>query len=82
MRSENVIPIFDIYNSPQNQEIKIHRVMKNIKSFFAILAIVAVSASVSSCNRGYGCPNNFSISEQAVQAAQTVVSAAAVGMLK
>lgn len=56
--------------------------MKNIKSFFAILAIVAVSASVSSCNRGYGCPNNFSISEQAVQAAQTVVSATAVGLLK
>lgn len=51
--------------------------VKNFKSLFAIAAIVALSVSASSCNRGYGCPNNFSISEKAVQAAHTIVANAA-----
>ncbi len=56
--------------------------INNIKSFLAVAAIVAVSATMSSCNRGYGCPNNFSISEQAVDAAQTVVTNVAKSLIK
>lgn len=48
--------------------------IKNIKSLFAVIALVTISVSVSSCNRGYGCPNNFSVSEQTVQAAKTIVT--------
>lgn len=31
-------------------------ILKNIVAFFLL---VVFAASVSSCNRGYGCPNNF-----------------------
>jgi len=34
--------------------------MKNrIKQFIAIAALFAFASSITSCNRGYGCPNNF-----------------------
>ena len=56
--------------------------INNIKSLLAVVAIVVVSATMSSCNRGYGCPNNFSISEQAVDAAQTVVTNVAKSLIK
>lgn len=33
---------------------------KNILQQFILLAVIAVlAASFSSCNKGYGCPNNF-----------------------
>ena len=39
--------------------------MKFTKRFFRpnVLAVAAVALSLSSCNRGYGCPTNFSMSE-------------------
>ena len=44
-----------------------------IKQIFAIVLGLAFIASVSSCNRGYGCPNNFKAAvEQSAQAAQTI----------
>ncbi len=33
----------------------------SLKQVLAFLAILAFAASITSCNRGYGCPNNFSI---------------------
>ena len=39
-----------------------------LKQVLVLIAFVAFAASVSSCNKGYGCPNNF-------KAAKTVVNA-------
>ena len=51
---------------------------KMIKQGIFLVAFVAVIGSLSSCNRGYGCPSNFSIEETAVKvvknAAQSVVN--------
>lgn len=33
----------------------------NLKQFLAIGALLIFTASMTSCNRGYGCPQNFSI---------------------
>ena len=32
-----------------------------LKQVFVLIAFVALAASVSSCNKGYGCPNNFKV---------------------
>ena len=56
--------------------------INKIKSYLAVAAFVALSASISSCNRGYGCPNNFSLSEKAVQAGQAIVADAAALLVK
>ncbi|MEM1328228.1 MAG: hypothetical protein AAGI23_19900 [Bacteroidota bacterium] len=34
---------------------------KNLRKSLVIALSLAFAASVSSCNRGYGCPNNFSL---------------------
>jgi hypothetical protein len=36
---------------------------KNLRRIGAMAALVALALSFSSCNRGYGCPNNFSLSD-------------------
>jgi hypothetical protein len=33
----------------------------NFKQLLLVAALFAAAISFSSCNRGYGCPNNFSI---------------------
>jgi len=38
-----------------------------IKNLFVAFALVAFAASLSSCNKGYGCPNNFKVVQKAVQ---------------
>ena len=49
--------------------------MKNLlKNAFAFLLLVAFVSVMSSCNRGYGCPNNFKI-DTAVKVVNTVSSA-------
>lgn len=41
---------------------------------FLAFALIAVGMLSSSCNRGYGCPTNFSISEFAGNLVQGVLS--------
>ena len=48
-----------------------------LKSIGLCFVIAAFAASVSSCNKGYGCPSNFSVNKVAAKAATTVVNAAA-----
>ena len=35
--------------------------MKSVKKLIPVIALILALASFSSCNRGMGCPNNFSI---------------------
>lgn len=45
---------------------------KNIKKALIIASVIGFSTSISSCNRGYGCPNNFSL-KMVTEMAQTTV---------
>jgi len=36
--------------------------MKRVKSFALLAVIVLAFSALTSCNRGYGCPSNFSVS--------------------
>ena len=38
-----------------------------IKNLLAAIAFVAFAASISSCNKGYGCPTNFKVIQHVVQ---------------
>jgi hypothetical protein len=40
---------------------------KMLKKLIPAIALLALLASLSSCNRGLGCPNNFSIGESVAQ---------------
>ncbi len=48
---------------------------RQFKSIFAALALLLLAASFTSCNRGYGCPNNFSVNKIAVEAIKGVATA-------
>jgi len=48
---------------------------KNIRKALVIFTVVAFASSFTSCNRGYGCPNNFSIGEKVTEVAKTAVDA-------
>jgi hypothetical protein len=50
--------------------------MKKLKlrQVLAAVALLAFAASFSSCNRGYGCPNNFSVNKNAVEVVKTAIS--------
>lgn len=48
-----------------------------LKSTVLFFAFAAFASSFTSCNKGYGCPSNFSVDKVAVQAASAVASAAA-----
>ncbi len=37
--------------------------LKTINNLIAVIALVVLLVGLSSCNRGMGCPNNFSIGE-------------------
>lgn len=43
-----------------------------IKRFSPATLFVAATIFLSSCNRGYGCPSNFSISDSLIDAAQVI----------
>lgn len=45
------------------------------RQFVALLAFVAVVASFASCNRGYGCPTNFSAGDAVSQVVEVVGNA-------
>lgn len=46
----------------------------SIKSFFAALGLVACIAMTTSCNKGYGCPSDFSV-DACVEAPADIVIA-------
>jgi predicted small secreted protein len=47
----------------------------SFKSLLAAVALLVVMSTLSSCNRGYGCPNNVSVSQKAVQMVKTAFQA-------
>jgi len=44
---------------------------KSLKQILILVAFFATVASFTSCNKGYGCPNNFSIDKAAVNVVKT-----------
>lgn len=46
---------------------------RRFKRILSLLAFVAVFSTFTSCNKGYGCPNNFSMNETVVQVVKVVV---------
>lgn len=49
----------------------------SFKSLLAVSALLIVLGSLTSCNRGYGCPTNFSINEKAVQVVNQAIQSLA-----
>lgn len=49
--------------------------VKVLRKALYLVAFLAVVASFTSCNKGYGCPNNFKVEQVVVKAAQTAVQA-------
>lgn len=47
--------------------------LNKMKRLIFGLILLGAAASFSSCNRGYGCPNNFSVNETAVEVVKVVV---------
>ncbi|MCB0663901.1 MAG: hypothetical protein KDC24_14230 [Saprospiraceae bacterium] len=46
----------------------------SVRQVLAAFALILFAASISSCNRGYGCPNNFSVNQDAVKTVTTAIS--------
>lgn len=38
-----------------------------LKQVVVAIAFLAIAASFASCNKGYGCPNNFKVVKNAVE---------------
>ena len=38
-----------------------------IKQVFAAIALLAFVSTLTSCNKGYGCPNNFKVVKNVVE---------------
>ncbi|MEM9887522.1 MAG: hypothetical protein AAF849_16620 [Bacteroidota bacterium] len=51
---------------------------KNFRKALVICSLFAFAASFTSCNRGYGCPNNFSIGEKVSEIVKTAITKAIV----
>ena len=49
---------------------------KKIKKIVPFVLFLAFAASISSCNRGMGCPNNFKIGDVVEQAVKALPAAA------
>ena len=47
-----------------------------LKSTAICLAIAGFACSMTSCNKGYGCPNNFKIEQVSTTAVKTAVQVA------
>lgn len=41
-----------------------------LKQVLVLIAFVAFAASITSCNKGYGCPNNFKVVKTTVSILQ------------
>lgn len=40
----------------------------------AVGAFLVIASIFSSCNRGYGCPNNFSMNDQLIEVVTSVIN--------
>ncbi len=49
---------------------------RSLKQIVSIVAFLAIFASFTSCHKGYGCPNNFSMGDNAIQLVKTIVDVA------
>lgn len=47
---------------------------KNLRKIAAVGAFLVMASIFSSCNRGYGCPNNFSMNDQLFEVVTTVIN--------
>ncbi len=47
---------------------------KNLRKIAAYAAFFAMAGISSSCNRGYGCPNNFSMNDHLLDVFTAVIS--------
>lgn len=50
--------------------------LNKMKRFFFGLVLLAAASSFSSCNRGYGCPTNFSMNDTVVKVVKEIVEIA------
>ncbi len=48
--------------------------LNKMKRLIFGLILLGAAASFSSCNRGYGCPNNFSLNDAAVEVVKEIVT--------
>ncbi len=46
----------------------------NLSKIGAFVLFLASSVIFSSCNRGYGCPNNFSVNDNVLEVVTTVIN--------
>lgn len=54
---------------------------KNFKQLIKVVALVAVVSSFASCNRGVGCPSNFSVEKSVVATTVNLVKNLATAIL-
>ncbi len=47
---------------------------KHFKQVITAMAFLAAVATFTSCNRGYGCPNNFSVNQTTVDVVKTLTN--------
>lgn len=47
--------------------------MKRVKSLALLAVTILAFGSLTSCNRGYGCPSNFSVNETTIKVVQQSV---------
>lgn len=50
--------------------------VKSVKTLLFAIVLLASASSLTSCNRGYGCPNNFSLNEAPVLIVTDAIQAA------
>ena len=55
---------------------------KALKKLIKLAVFVAILGTFSSCNRGYGCPNNFSIGDTITNVVQNVATSAIKAIVK
>lgn len=48
--------------------------LNKMKRLILGLILLGAAASFTSCNRGYGCPNNFSLNDTAVKVVKEIVT--------
>jgi len=62
------------FSQPLPNYSKSNTMKKNLKQFIVASAFLMLAASFTSCNRGYGCPTNFSVNEIATEVVKTTIT--------
>ena len=55
---------------------------KKLKQVITAMAFLAFTASFTSCNRGYGCPSNFSVQDNTIEVVKTVTYTVAKAIIR